>query len=230
MSSTALSIISSVALLVAVAIGYVSAKLFDSIIGDLVQTNQLGSRITKIGKYIIQTKSFWAIAGLVVGGALVAIAVAYIPLNQMQYVNHLHSERAKWQFANHLVLSYPPVTDCSVTITRLEQKYAEDYAADFKSILELIKWKYTERFADKTIPDGVAFRAISTPGLPYIKSQQCANLLNLSYQNSALRPNGQSVDSDSHLFNYQESEAPDYLTKCTSACVEVTFGNEDTSH
>jgi hypothetical protein len=114
--------------------------------------------------------------------------------------------------------------NCRITIIRYPETYAEDYAADFKQILDVIGWKYDEHFAQGTLEKGLTIHVINAPG----PSKDCASALSTRLNNADLRTR---IGGSPNIlpYNLLESEAPAYLTNCPAGCMEVDFGNEDTS-
>jgi hypothetical protein len=141
-------------------------------------------------------------------------------------VNPIHSAASKWGISSgirsSIILGNLPA-DCRVTITRLPVTYAEDLAADLKSALDVIGWKYDEHLATTTVDKEIVVRVLDGNA----QSTECAVALASRLQNDGhTRTNGSYNTTTWHLV---VSEAPDFLKHCTSACIEVTIGNEDTS-
>jgi hypothetical protein len=141
------------------------------------------------------------------------------------YVNPIHTAETKWNMSSGIrsgIIHRNLPADCQITITRLPVTYAEDLAADLKSILDVIGWKYEERLATTTVDKEIAIRILEGNGLP----QACATALASRLQNDGrTRTNG---SYNTAVRGLTEPEAPDFLKHCTSACIEVTIGNEDT--
>ena len=80
------------------------------------------------------------------------------------YVNPLHDKDTKWKVTQGLRLwslrNDPHSPECQITIIRYPETYSEDYAADFKEILDVVGWKYTEHLVDGTLRKGISVRAI----------------------------------------------------------------------
>jgi hypothetical protein len=143
------------------------------------------------------------------------------------YLNPLHEDGTKWKMAQGLrsaILRSGLPANCKITIFRLQVPYAEDYAADFKEILDVIGWKYDEQFATRSVERGISIRALNVPG----PSKDCAETLDHAIFSWTRARNGHPL-SGTHLQWLVENEASDYLRNCPSGCVEVDFGNEDTS-
>jgi hypothetical protein len=114
--------------------------------------------------------------------------------------------------------------NCRITIVRYPETYAEDYAADFKEVLNVIGWKCDEHFAQGTLEKSLTIRAINAPG----QSRECALALSARLHNADMRTR-RGNSADIIALNLGESEAPAYLRNCPDGCIEVDFGNEDTS-
>ncbi len=146
------------------------------------------------------------------------------------YVNPLHYKDTKWKVAQGLRLwsartDPPPNPECQITIIRYPETYSEDYAADFKEILDVVGWKYTEHLADGTLAKGISIRAFNKDE----QGRTCASVLNNRLQNDGRTRSGSSLGNNLQWLT--EFEASDFLKHCPSGvgCVEITFGNEDTS-
>jgi hypothetical protein len=141
------------------------------------------------------------------------------------YVNPLHEELTKWRIAASIrtqVLRSDLSADCKITVVRLPVTFAEDYAADFKEIINVAGWKYDEHFATGTIDKGISIRAISSDA----PSKRCAQALSMGLRiNGRTQTTGNTLRVPEHWLT--EAEAPDYLKQCASGCVEVDFGNDD---
>jgi hypothetical protein len=142
------------------------------------------------------------------------------------YVNPLHDPLSKWKIVQGLrsaILRSGLSANCHITIIRYPETYAEDYAADFKEILDVIGWKYDEHFAQGTLEKGLTIRAIDAPGL----SKECAQALSTRLSNDMRT----RTVSSPYIgpYNLLEADAPAYLKDCPAGCIEVDFGNEDTS-
>jgi hypothetical protein len=135
------------------------------------------------------------------------------------YVKPLHD------MANRLsILRGSLDADCKITIIRLPELYAEDYAADFKEILDVVGWKYDERLSTAAVKKGISIRALDTPPA----SKVCAETINQVTGNWERARNGDALAlRGTRLQWLAENEAPDYLKDCPSGCVEVDFGNVD---
>jgi hypothetical protein len=146
------------------------------------------------------------------------------------YVNPLHYEDVKWRITRGLRLwstrSDPPSLECQIAIIRYPETYAEDYAGDFKEILKVAGWKYTEHLADGTLPKGISARA-NHDNAP---SKACTEELTNMIQNDGRTRSGNSI-GNTNLQWPALSELSDFLKFCPSGvgCVEVSFGNEDTT-
>jgi hypothetical protein len=132
-----------------------------------------------------------------------------------------------WQIVRGLRLSILRGSldaDCKITIIRLPELYAEDYAADFKEILDVVGWKYDERLSTAAVKKGISIRALDTPPA----SKVCAETINQVTGNWGRARNGDALAlRGTRLQWLAENEAPDYLKDCPSGCVEVDFGNVD---
>jgi hypothetical protein len=141
------------------------------------------------------------------------------------FANPLRSKIVKWQIVaglRSLISTGALNADCKVMIIRLQEPYAEDYADDLKQILNVLGWKYDERFATSTIPKEMTVKADNSPG----PSKDCGTALGQRIQNDASSRNGSSLSPHQWM---TDEEAQSYRKRqdCTSGCVEVDFGNED---
>ena len=139
------------------------------------------------------------------------------------YINPLHDEVAKWKVAEGLrssILNGNLSPNCHVTVVQLPAPYAEDFAAEFKRILDVVGWKYDRRLATKPVDKGLTVRAIYDD----VKSRECADALANRLRDSGRSRNGGSL-GDLHQWIVR-SEAPDYLKECPAGCIEVDFGND----
>jgi hypothetical protein len=159
------------------------------------------------------------------GDAPVATASAPVPQVTEPYVNPTRSDGVKWRVAQGIrskIIRGGLTTDCYVTIVQLPQSYAEDYAADFKRILDVIGWKYDARLAVSPVSKGLSVRAVNKQG----PSRECGEALANRLQNDGRTRSGSRLGAFLHLL--PETEAPDYLKECThAACIEVDFGLDD---
>jgi hypothetical protein len=143
------------------------------------------------------------------------------------YVNPLHDWLSKWQIVLGIrmaILHSGLSANCQITIVRYPETYAEDYAADFKQILDVIGWKYDEHFAQGTLQKELTIHAVVAPG----PSNECASALSERLNNADMRT-CKGNPPNIVVFNLLESKAPSYLRNCPDGCIEVDFGNEDTS-
>jgi hypothetical protein len=154
-----------------------------------------------------------------------------------QYVNPLHDNDTKWKVTQDLRLwslrstPYPHSPDCLISIVRYPETYSEDFAADFKVVLDVVGRKYTEHLADGTLPKGITVRAVKNGPATVNNgpSEECASVLSTRIQSDAHGRRG--GDYGIVLQWLTQSEASDFLKQCPHdvGCVEVTFGNEDTT-
>jgi hypothetical protein len=154
------------------------------------------------------------------------------------YVNPLHDNGTKWKVTQGLRLwsfrstaADPHSPDCQISIIRYPETYTEVYAADFKEIMDVGGWKYTEHIADGTLPKGISFRGLKSRPLTTRSdpSEECtAVLFNRIYADGRTR-SGSHMNNDFKLLT--PAEASDFLNHCSPGvgCVEVNFGNEDTT-
>jgi hypothetical protein len=161
-----------------------------------------------------------------------ALEPASLPnANALPFVSPIHEKSQKWDFASGIrssIIRSGLSADCHVTIVRLQVPFAEDSAADFKEILNVIGWKFDEKFAASTIDRDITVRAIydaqpgaaSKPG----PSRACAEALSARLRNVAKRRSGSTINAPERWLS--EAEAPEYLKGCLWGCVEVDFGNE----
>jgi hypothetical protein len=148
------------------------------------------------------------------------------PVAVPPYVNPIHTATSKWGLSSGLrsaIIHSNLPADCRITITRLPVTYAEDLAADLKSALDVVGWKYDEHLATTTVDKEVSIRALDGQG----PTRECAMALTSRLQNDGRTRTGGSYNNGIRWLI--ESEAPDFLKHCASACIEVTIGNEDTS-
>ena len=140
------------------------------------------------------------------------------------YVNPVHDDAVKWKIAAGIRTSISRNSlsaNCHITIVRLPVTYPEDYAADFKEILDVIGWKYDERFATSTIEKGISLRVLNSSP----QSKDCATAMGARVQNDGHSRLGGSVQA--RVQHLTPDEAPDYLKNCPAGCFEVDFGNDD---
>ncbi len=134
------------------------------------------------------------------------------------FVNPFHEPPAKWQVAellrhqlkNEIGLS----TDCRIIIVQTPTSYAEDFAADFKRILDVVDWKYESRLATAPVDKGISVRANNDDA----KSTQCANALA-----NGIRSH---VRNDPHRW-FGRTDVPENLRARPSGCIEIGFGIEE---
>src|ERR1700730_3467 len=160
------------------------------------------------------------------GGTIVSAPSGAATIATSPYVNPLHEKTTKWQIVQGLrmeILRNNVNAGCKIIVVRYPEAYSEDYAADFKEILDVIGWKYDERFADRTLEKGLSVRMIGAPG----PSMECGTALALRLHNDMRTRSGSSPNIGP--MPLLETEAPDYLRNCPTGCVEVDFGNEDTT-
>jgi hypothetical protein len=146
-----------------------------------------------------------------------------VPPPRPPFVSPLHEPHQKWDFAAGIRSSIQQsglTPQCQITIVRLQVPFAEDYANDFKEILTVIGWKFDEQFATRSVDKDVSVRAIDKPG----PSKDCANAISNRLRNIAKRRSGSTINAPERWLT--EAEAPEYLKQCSSACIEVQFGNE----
>jgi hypothetical protein len=139
------------------------------------------------------------------------------------FSNPLREDTVKWKIAESIrsaTIAGQLSAHCHVTIVRLQEPYAEDYASDFRRILDVINWKFDERFAARPVDKGLTVRGVADE----IQSNACARTLAGGIQNDAHTRNGGTFDP---LRWTSSSDAPDYLKQCPEGCIEVDFGNND---
>jgi hypothetical protein len=144
------------------------------------------------------------------------------------FVNPLHAPAKKWEIASRIRSSiklgnFNP--ECTIEIVRYQEPYAEDYSADFKSIMDVAGLRYVERFADGTLDKELTLRMIAEQK----PSNDCARSLATIISNQVVTRKGNSSSAMVGPVGLAASEAPDYLKNCQSGCVEADFGNEDPS-
>jgi hypothetical protein len=144
------------------------------------------------------------------------------------YVNPLHNEVTKWNMTRNLVAwstqSNPQNPTCEIAIVRYPETYSEDYAGDFKEIIDAARWKF---IPDHIVVDGSLRKGISVRGLyDNLPSHACAQFLDTRISNDWHTRSG---GTSTNLEWAAASELSDFLKNCPSGlgCVEVTFGNED---
>jgi hypothetical protein len=153
------------------------------------------------------------------------------------YVNPLRSKATKWDMARDLqwwrVATSPQHPNCQIAIVRYPETYSQDYASDFKEILDVAGWKYTPDHivVDGSLEKGIAVRTVKTGTSGAISgpSEECASFLDTRIRNDM---HGRYGGDFSTVLQWRTlSEASDFLKQCPSGsgCVEVTFGNEDTT-
>jgi hypothetical protein len=143
------------------------------------------------------------------------------------YVNPLRDKITKWQIAHGLregILKGQISPNCKVVIVRLQETYAEDYAADLKEILDVAGLKYEEHFATSSINKGLTIRASNSPSI----SRECGEALSGMTRTHGRTPKGIGVNADFEWLT--EKDVQGYLKQsaCSSDCIEVDFGNEET--
>jgi hypothetical protein len=151
------------------------------------------------------------------------------------FSNPFHEDLVKWKIVEGIrtsILRGGLSPDCHVIIVRLQQTYAEDFSADFKRILDVIGWKYDEIFATKTIEKEVTVHSIDYNQTPELRAEPapgmpCADALSARIQNEARSRHGNSFGAVSRRDPI--TEASGYLRNCGRLCLEVDFGNEDTT-
>jgi hypothetical protein len=143
------------------------------------------------------------------------------------YVNPIHTAAAKWGISSGIRASIirgglPP--NCHVIITRLPVTYSEDLAADLKSALDVIGWKYDEHLATTTVNKEISIYGLDGSTVP---AHDCATILSGRLQNDGRTRTGGSYNVGTGWL--LGSEASESLKQCAAPCIEVTIGNEDTS-
>jgi hypothetical protein len=162
------------------------------------------------------------------------VGVAYhgvpLPSSTASFVDPLHEDIVKWQIAERVrsaTIAGLLSQNCHVTIVSLQEPHAQDYATDFRRILDVINWKYDARFASGPVDRGISVLAIVNE----IQSRACAIYLAAPIMNSAHTKDGNSLGNI--LRWVSSSDAPDYLKSCLSTqngqggCLEVDFGHDD---
>lgn len=142
------------------------------------------------------------------------------------FVNPLYEDAVKWRIAEGIrraTIAGNLSAQCHVTVITVQEQQAQDYAADFKKILEVINWKYDERFATAPIPRGISIRGVSEQ----IQSRACAVTLAAQLITYPRTRSGASLKPD--ILRWTSSpDAPDYLRECPQGlCIEASFGNDD---
>jgi hypothetical protein len=140
------------------------------------------------------------------------------------FINPLHQEVVKWKIAEGIraaTLAGNLSAHCHATIIRIQQSYAEDYAADLKKIMNVVGWGYDERFPGNPVDKGLTVRGVVND----IQSRACAVTLINQFKTNARTRTGTAFDAPQRWLNV--SEAPDYLKGCDGGCIEVDFGNDD---
>jgi hypothetical protein len=134
------------------------------------------------------------------------------------YVNPFRDPIAKWSAVEILRSQIRGgglnITDCRMTIVQTPTSYAEDFAADFKRILDVIDWKYEPRLATVPVYKGISVLANNEDP----KSKACADSLVVSIRNV--------VRNDPHRW-FSHIDVPEHLKACPSGCIEVDFGIEE---
>jgi hypothetical protein len=171
-------------------------------------------------------RGFWFAFGLTFGATVVAWAPLYTATSSAEpFVNPLHEDRVKWKIAEGVrsaTIAGMLSTQCHATIVSLQDPYAQDYAADFKRILDVINWKYDGRFAAGPIDRGISVGALADQ----VQSRACA--ITLARQLSAYLRNRYGAPLNVVLKFTTTDEAPGYLKQCPEGlCIEVNFGNDD---
>jgi hypothetical protein len=145
------------------------------------------------------------------------------------YVNPIHTEATKWNMAKNLqwwrVATSPQHPNCQIAIVRYPETYSQDYASDFKEILDVAGWKYTRDHivVDGTLQNGITMRGNHDDHL----SKTCAEELDSRIQNDGRSRSGMGI----YLEWPSPADLSDFIKHCPPevGCVEVTFGNEDTT-
>jgi hypothetical protein len=151
------------------------------------------------------------------------------------FVSPFHDNLTKWNIVEGVrsqMLRNGLSPECHVIIVRLQETYPEDFSMEFMRLLDVIGWKYEERFATKTVPKDVTVVTIDYRQTPELRSQpapgmECAQALSGRFQNAAHTRRGNQFNNVLRWVSYDE--APDYLKQCGRQCFEVDFGKEDTS-
>ena len=134
------------------------------------------------------------------------------------YVNPLHEDSVKWKITRDIrraIANNDWSADCRLVIVRLQIAYAEDYAADFKDITDVVGLKYDERFATGTLDKGISIRATESPK----ETKECAFALYKAVARYGRNRSGDSMQVGLRWLT--EAEAPE------AGCIEVNFGNDD---
>ncbi len=141
------------------------------------------------------------------------------------FVNPLHEDAVKWRIAEGIrsaTIGGALSEHCHATIVSLQDQYAQDYAADFRKILDVINWKYNERFATSPVDRGITVRGVAGE----IQSMACAITLANQLRTYGHTRTGSSLGNVLRWIS--TSDVPDYLKDCPQGlCIEVDFGNDD---
>ncbi len=84
-------------------------------------------------------------------------------------------------------------------------------------------WSYDEHFATGTLNKGITVKGVFKPG----PSRECGEAIKGHLRNDGRNKTGNNLQVNEQWV--EESNFPDFGTRCAKGCVEVDFGNEDTS-
>jgi hypothetical protein len=181
--------------------------------------------------YLLEWHRFTTLDALIsaVTALLVSWVLAYVLWPQpTPYINPLHTEVTKWNMTRNLVAwsvdSNTKHPNCDINIINYSETYPEKYAADFEEILETVRWNHSERVSKVNLPNGISIWRI-----PHNQpSKDCADELNDRINTDGRTRSG---GTNNYVAELTDSEAHDRLQSCSPGvgCVEVTFGNEDTT-
>jgi hypothetical protein len=142
------------------------------------------------------------------------------------FVNPLHDDVVRWKIARGIRAATTAgmlSTKCHVTVVRVQEQQAQDYAAAFEQILDVINWKYEPRFASVPIDRGLSVLAVTDQR----ESRACAATLINALEAYARNRSGKPLPVP--LRWVMNDDAPDYLKKCPDdgLCIGVNFGSDD---
>jgi hypothetical protein len=138
------------------------------------------------------------------------------------YVNPLHNALTKWAFVSTISHQFTHgglSPECRVTIVQTPVAYAEDMAADFKEIMDAVRWEYEPRIATAPVDKEITVKAVVNDA----KSKDCADIIASAIRGHTRDKNGNAYGDDPHRWVRVE-DAPDHLKNCPFGCIEVDFG------
>lgn len=147
-----------------------------------------------------------------------------IPSLPAPFISPIHEKSAKWdivQGIRNAIMRNGLNPECHITIVRESAAYAEDYATDFKEILDVLNWKVDGEHLG-AVNKEITIRAINEG-----QSKECAEALAARIRTFARTRKGSGPGDPLQWFIVPDASI--YIKQCTSVCIEVDFGIEDTT-